>query len=85
VQIVQSPVRKAALKGLILYAIVATIDGATNLIPVMAFYWFAYMVFLFGLPGESQKVMLDKTVPQAKPSIRNGESLVVADLIHATG
>jgi hypothetical protein len=34
-RVTQKPIRMAALKGLILYAIVATIDGATNLIPVM--------------------------------------------------
>ena len=46
-----SPLRLAALKGLILYSIVAGADGAINLIPVMAFYWFVYMVFLEGWPG----------------------------------
>lgn len=62
-QIVRWPVRRAALKGLILYAIVATIDGATNLIPVMAFYWFAYMTLLFGLPGENTVAVMTKTDP----------------------
>ncbi len=47
----QDPVRRAALKGLLLYALVATSDGALNYIPVMAFYWFTYMLFIFGLPG----------------------------------
>lgn len=46
------PVRKAALKGLLTYALISTSDGALNLIPVMAFYWFAYMMFIFGLPGQ---------------------------------
>jgi hypothetical protein len=50
--ILASPSRRAAAKGLILYAIVASIDGATILIPVMAFYWFAYMTMIYGLPGE---------------------------------
>ena len=53
-RIVRDPVRNAAAKGLILYVIVATSDGATNLIPVMAFYWFAYAVMLCGLPGRSE-------------------------------
>lgn len=77
-RIINSPVRMAALKGLILYAIVATIDGATNLIPVMAFYWFAYMTFLFGLPGENPEIALDgkQVMPDAKASIRNGEPLM---------
>ncbi|MGI4853672.1 MAG: hypothetical protein ACRYF4_06460 [Janthinobacterium lividum] len=45
------PYRRAAFKGLLLYALISTSDGALNLIPVMAFYWFTYMIFLFGLPG----------------------------------
>lgn len=49
---VRSPLRMAAFKGLILYAILMWIDGALNYIPVMAFYWFAYMVFLYGWPGD---------------------------------
>ena len=32
------PSRRAALKGLVLYAIISASDGATNLIPVMVFY-----------------------------------------------
>ena len=47
---IRSVVRRAAIKGLIIYALIAAIDGAISLIPVMAFYWFAYMVFLFGFP-----------------------------------
>lgn len=50
----EDPVRRAAFKGLLLYALICTSDGALNLIPVMAFYWFAYMIFLFGLPGVGQ-------------------------------
>ncbi len=48
-----NPIRKAALKGLLTYALISTSDGALNLIPVMAFYWFAYMIYVFGLPGAS--------------------------------
>jgi len=46
-----SPLRLAACKGLILYMIVAGADGGLLLIPILAFYWFAYMVFLEGWPG----------------------------------
>jgi hypothetical protein len=46
----ESPTRRAALKGMILYMFLAAIDGAINLIPVMTFYWFAYMIFLEGWP-----------------------------------
>ena len=49
--LLEDPARNAAAKGLILYVIVASSDGATNLIPVMAFYWFVYSVLLCGLPG----------------------------------
>jgi hypothetical protein len=45
------PYRRAALKGLLIYAMICTSDGALNLIPVMAFYWFIYMIFIFGVPG----------------------------------
>ncbi len=49
----QHPLRRAALKGLILYGLISFSDGALNYIPVMAFYWFTYMIFMFGLPGTS--------------------------------
>ncbi len=49
--LLEDPARNAAAKGMILYVIVASSDGATNLIPVMAFYWFVYSVLLCGLPG----------------------------------
>ena len=48
------PVRRMALKGMVLYVIVSASDGATNLIPVMAFFWFTYSVYLFGMPGTQQ-------------------------------
>ena len=48
------PYRRAAFKGLLIYAIISTSDGAMSFIPTMAFYWFAYMIFLFGLPGQSR-------------------------------
>jgi hypothetical protein len=46
----KDPLRRAAFKGLVLYAFLCTSDGAIALIPVAAFYWFTYMIFLFGLP-----------------------------------
>lgn len=46
-----SPSRRAALKGLVLYIVLAGSDGAFNFIPVMAFYWFTYMIYLFGWPS----------------------------------
>ena len=54
--LLDEPARNAAAKGLILYVIVASSDGATNLIPVMAFYWFVYSVLLCGLPGEGSAI-----------------------------
>ena len=47
----RSPLRRAAFKGLVLYFFLTWIDGALLLIPVMAFYWFVYMLFLEGWPG----------------------------------
>jgi hypothetical protein len=41
-----SMLNKAALTGLLVYAVMCGMDGAFNYIPVMAFYWFAYMMFL---------------------------------------
>jgi hypothetical protein len=37
----------AAWMGLMLYPVLGCIDGAMDFIPVMAFYWFAYMIFLY--------------------------------------
>jgi hypothetical protein len=47
----RSPLRRAALEGLLIYAFIGFSDGALDLIPVMAFYWFAYMIYVFGWPG----------------------------------
>ena len=79
--IVRFPVRRAALKGLILYAIVSIIDGATNLIPVMAFYWFLYMVYLLGWPGGDSLVDLNEPQPifaSAAPSACAPQDIVRA-------
>ena len=50
-EIWRDPLRRAALKGLLVYTVMAAADGALNFIPVMAFYWFVYAVFLYGWPG----------------------------------
>ena len=47
----RSPFRMAAFRAIFLYAFLAGIDAAFNYIPTMAFYWFAWMVFLNGWPG----------------------------------
>ena len=52
--VLNSPLRRAALKGLMIYIGMAAIDGALDFIPVMAFYWFIYAVFLYGWPGHAQ-------------------------------
>jgi len=57
----QSPYRRAALRGLLLYAFMGCIDGGFNYIPTMAFYWFAYMIYLFGWPAAHP-------VPQEQPT-----------------
>ncbi len=60
-QILRSPLQRAAAKGLIIYIAMAGIDGALDFIPVMAFYWFVYAVFLYGWPG-------DRPVPLPRPA-----------------
>lgn len=50
----RSPTRRAALKGLLLYAAMAAIDGGINYLPMMLFYWFTYMTFIYGWPGEAR-------------------------------
>ncbi len=47
----RSPMRRAALKGLVLYMFLAAVDAAFNFIPTMAFYWFVYMIYVFGWPA----------------------------------
>lgn len=38
----------AAFLGLLVYVFMCGMDGAFDYIPVMAFYWFAYMLFIYG-------------------------------------
>ena len=49
-QALRSPMRRAALTGLGLYIVLGASDGGLDFIPVMAFYWFAYMIYLFDWP-----------------------------------
>ncbi|MGI4756468.1 MAG: hypothetical protein ACRYGF_06420 [Janthinobacterium lividum] len=67
----QDPYRRAAFKGLLLYALISTSDGAINFIPIMAFYWFTYMVFLFGMPGSE----LDAEGSQSVHAVRSSQQL----------
>ncbi len=50
-RVLNSPMKRAALKGLLIYMVLAAGDGALDYIPVMAFYWFTYAVFLCDWPG----------------------------------
>jgi hypothetical protein len=59
----QSPLRRAALKGLILYAFLALSDGAINYIPVTVFFWFAYMVYLCDWPGLQNRPSIARHAP----------------------
>ena len=47
----RSPIRRAALKGLVIYMFVANIDGAYSFLPTTAFFWFGYMIYVFGWPA----------------------------------
>ena len=66
------PVRRMALKGLVLYMIVSASDGATNLIPVMAFFWFTYSVYLYGMPGTQRSVALARASAAASGPVMEG-------------
>ncbi len=65
-KVVRSPLQRAALKGLIIYTLMAATDGALDFIPVMAFYWFVYAVYLYGWPGD-RPMILSKNTPLLKP------------------
>lgn len=71
-RLLRSPTNRAAAKGLILYAIVAVADGATNLIPVLAFYWFTYMIFVYGWPGEQAGGLMARTTWSMNAGIEGG-------------
>ncbi len=79
----RSPTRRAALHGLVLYSIIAWVDGAIQLIPVMAFYWFTYMIFLFGWPGEKASALAktdNRSVGMKWPRLRFGVSAPASTL-----
>lgn len=71
------PTRRAAAKGLVLYALISTSDGAVNLIPVMVFYWFTYMTMLCGLPGEGPKPVAEESAA-ASPLLPSEAGLVAS-------
>ena len=74
-ELLRSPVRRGALKGLTLYLVLAGIDGAFIFIPVMAFYWFVYAVFLYGWPGRAAQRGSDSTlVGSSFPPLQPQES-----------
>ncbi len=72
--LMRSPLQRAALKGLVIYIVMAGIDGALDFIPVMAFYWFVYAVFLYGWPGD-RPFALTKRVRLKRPHGRLRSSL----------
>ena len=75
----QSPTRRAALKGLILYAFLAGIDGGFNYIPTMAFYWFVYMIYLFGWPAaHGSKLVAAEKLPSPAFSGTSADALIVS-------
>lgn len=61
--ILQYPLRRAALKGLLIYIVLAASDGAFDYIPVMAFYWFVYTVMLCDWPGGLSRRMVRAKSP----------------------
>jgi len=68
----QSPSRRAALKGLMLYSFMGCVDGGFNYIPTMTFYWFVYMIYLFGWPAAhpiAQQDAMVLTVPLGSATV----------------
>lgn len=70
--VLRSPLKRAALKGLVIYIVMAGIDGALDFIPVMAFYWFVYAVFLYGWPGDRPVVLPKATGPTLLQQLLGG-------------
>ena len=66
--LLRSPLQRAALKGLMIYIVMAASDGALDFIPVMAFYWFVYAVLLYGWPGARGAPVLAATAPPVEDS-----------------
>jgi hypothetical protein len=77
----RSPSRTAALKGLLMYAVLCVSDGGFNYLPVMAFYWFAYMVYLFGWPAATS-VVPRRVHPVLIPAAGAGDSLPIVEGAH---
>jgi len=76
---VQSPTRRAALKGLILYSFLAGIDGGFNFLPTMAFYWFIYMIYLFGWPtAHGSRHVVAEELPSPSFSGASEDALVAS-------
>ena len=65
--VLRSPIRRAALKALLVYTVTAASDGALDFIPVMAFYWFVYAVFLYGWPGMPARLQHARRRAPASP------------------
>ena len=62
----RSPIRRAALKGLVVYALIANIDAGFSYIPTTAFYWFVYMVYIFGWPA-AHEALIRRTSSSGMP------------------
>lgn len=52
----RTPLQLVACQGLVLYIFLAAMDGAVNYIPTMAFYWFLWMLFIYGGRDQAQLV-----------------------------
>ena len=69
-RLLNNPIRAAALKGLLLYAVIAWADGAITLIPVMTFYWFTMFLLINGdgISWQSASEVTQSFQPIARPS-----------------
>ena len=58
----------AAFTGLLIYMVMCGMDGAFDYIPVMAFYWFAYMLFVYGDLHLRAAAAVSQTAVEGLPS-----------------
>jgi hypothetical protein len=57
----------AAFTGLLIYVVMCGMDGAFDYIPVMTFYWFTYMLFVYGDIHLRAAAAVSQTVVEGLP------------------
>ena len=62
-----TPLKIAALQGLVLYIALAAMDGALNYIPTMAFYWFLWTLLVYDGSNQADLTKKVNSCPQISP------------------